>query len=60
MPDLKQLIDLNYISMSIVILLVFGVVSLGIACAFVIVILKPSGNTASSKPWASPPVKPCC
>lgn len=40
MPDLKQLIDLNYISMSIVILLVFGVVSLGIACAFVIVILK--------------------
>ena len=40
MPDLKQLIDLNYVSMSIVILLVFGVVSLGIACAFVIVILK--------------------
>jgi ABC-type lipoprotein release transport system permease subunit len=40
MPDLKQLIDLNYVSMSIVILLVFFVVSLGIACAFVIVILK--------------------
>ncbi len=40
MPDLRQLIDLNYVSMSIVILLVFGVVSLGIACAFVIVILK--------------------
>ena len=40
MPDLKQLIDLNYVSMSIVILLVFGVVSLGIACAFVILILK--------------------
>jgi ABC-type lipoprotein release transport system permease subunit len=40
MPDLKQLIDLNYVSMTIVILLVFGVVSLGIACAFVIVILK--------------------
>jgi ABC-type lipoprotein release transport system permease subunit len=40
MPDLKQLIELNYVSMSIVILLVFGVVSLGIACAFVIVILK--------------------
>jgi ABC-type lipoprotein release transport system permease subunit len=40
MPDLKQLIDLNYVSMIIVILLVFGVVSLGIACAFVIVILK--------------------
>ena len=40
MPDLKQLIDLNYVSMTIVILMVFGVVSLGIACAFVIVILK--------------------
>jgi len=40
MPDLKQLIDLNYVSMTMVILLVFGVVSLGIACAFVIVILK--------------------
>lgn len=40
MPDLKQLIDLNYVSMGIVILLVFGVVSLGIACAFVIIILK--------------------
>jgi ABC-type lipoprotein release transport system permease subunit len=40
MPDLKQLIDLNYVSMSIVIILVFAVVSLGIACAFVIVILK--------------------
>lgn len=40
MPDLKQLIDLNYISMSIVMVLVFGVVSLGIACAFSIFILK--------------------
>ena len=40
MPDLLQLIDLNYISMGVVMFLVFGVVSLGIACAFVIFILK--------------------
>jgi ABC-type lipoprotein release transport system permease subunit len=40
MPDLRQLIDLNYVSMSIVMILVFGVVSLGIACAFVIFIMK--------------------
>lgn len=40
MPDLVQLIDLNYFSMSIVMLLVFGVVSVGIACAFVIFIFK--------------------
>jgi ABC-type lipoprotein release transport system permease subunit len=40
MPDLKQLIDLNYICMSIVTILVFGVVSLGIGCAFTIFILK--------------------
>lgn len=40
MPDLKQLIDLNFVSMMIVMLLVFGVVSLGISCAFVIFILK--------------------
>jgi ABC-type lipoprotein release transport system permease subunit len=40
MPDLRQLIDLNFVSMSIVMLLVFGVVSLGISCAFVIFILK--------------------
>jgi ABC-type lipoprotein release transport system permease subunit len=40
MPDLLQLIDLNYVSMSIVMFLVFGVVSIGIACAFVIFILK--------------------
>lgn len=40
MPDLRQLIDLNYISMSLVMALVFGVVSLGIACGFVIFILK--------------------
>lgn len=40
MPDLLQLIDLNFVSMSIVMVLVFGVVSLGIACAFVIFIFK--------------------
>jgi ABC-type lipoprotein release transport system permease subunit len=40
MPDLRQLIDLEYLSMGIVTILVFGVVSLGIACAFVIFILK--------------------
>ena len=40
MPDLRQLIDLNYISMGFVMALVFIVVSVGIACAFVILILK--------------------
>ena len=40
MPDLLQLIDLNYMSMNIVMLIVFGVVSIGIACAFAIFILK--------------------
>ena len=40
MPDLRQLIDLEAISMAIVILLVFGVVAIGIACSFVIFILR--------------------
>jgi ABC-type lipoprotein release transport system permease subunit len=40
MPDLKQLIDLEYISMALVIVLVFLVVSIGIACSFVIFIIK--------------------
>ena len=40
MPDLKQLIDLNFVSMGIVMVLVFGIVSLGISCAFIIFILK--------------------
>lgn len=40
MPDLVQLIELNYVSMGIVVALVFGVVSLGIACGFVIFIFK--------------------
>jgi ABC-type lipoprotein release transport system permease subunit len=40
MPDLSQLIDLEAVSMAIVILLVFGVVALGIACSFVIFIIR--------------------
>jgi ABC-type lipoprotein release transport system permease subunit len=40
MPDLHQLIELNFVSMGTVMVLVFGVVSLGISCAFVIFILK--------------------
>jgi ABC-type lipoprotein release transport system permease subunit len=40
MPDLKQLIDLNRISMGLVMVLVLGVVSFGIACAFTIVIIN--------------------
>ncbi len=40
MPDLRQLIDLNYVSMSIVTFIVFGLVALGVSSAFVIFILK--------------------
>jgi ABC-type lipoprotein release transport system permease subunit len=40
MPDLRQLIDLNYASMSIVMFIVFGLVALGVSSAFVIFILK--------------------
>ncbi len=40
MPDLSELIELNYYSMLIVIILVFGVVSIGVGCIFVIFILK--------------------
>jgi len=40
MPDLRQLIDLNSLCMVLVEILVFFIVSLGIACAFVIFILK--------------------
>lgn len=39
-PDLKQLIDLEYISMGIVIFLVFSVVAIGIACSFIIFIIR--------------------
>jgi ABC-type lipoprotein release transport system permease subunit len=40
MPDLRQLIDLEAISMVVVIMLVFGVVAIGIACSFVIFIIR--------------------
>jgi ABC-type lipoprotein release transport system permease subunit len=40
MPDLKQLIDLNLICMGILMVLVFGIVSVGISCAFLIFTLK--------------------
>jgi ABC-type lipoprotein release transport system permease subunit len=40
MPDLEQLISLNYFSMSIVIIIVFIIVSMGITSAFSIFILK--------------------
>ncbi len=56
MPDLVQLIDLNYVSMSIVMILVFGVVALGISCAFIIFILRNLREYAIMKamgvsPW---------
>lgn len=40
MPDLRQLIELNYISMNLVTILVFSVVAIGVACAFVMFVLK--------------------
>jgi ABC-type lipoprotein release transport system permease subunit len=40
MPDLRQLIDLEAISMAIVMVLVFAVVAIGIACSFVIFIIR--------------------
>ena len=40
MPDLKQLIDLDYFCMAIVVFLVFAVVSVGISCTFLIFTLK--------------------
>lgn len=40
MPDLKQLIDLDYFCMAIVVLLVFAIVSVGISCTFLIFTLK--------------------
>lgn len=40
MPDLKQLIDLDYFCMAIVVFIVFAVVAVGIACTFLIFTLK--------------------
>ena len=55
MPDLSQLVDLNYISMGFVTVLVFGVVSLGIGCAFVIFILKNLREYGIMKAMGSTP-----
>ena len=40
MPDLNQLIDLDGLCMALVIVLVFAIVSVGIACAFLLFALK--------------------
>jgi ABC-type lipoprotein release transport system permease subunit len=40
MPDLERLVELNYLSMGIVMVLVFGLVALGIPCAFAIFLIK--------------------
>lgn len=40
MPDLKELIDLNYVSMSLVMVIVFAVVAIGISSSFSIFILR--------------------
>lgn len=40
MPDLKQLIDLNFVCMALVFILVFAIVSVGISCAFLIFTLR--------------------
>ncbi len=40
MPDLKQLIDLNFVCMALVMILVFAIVSVGISCAFLIFTLR--------------------
>jgi ABC-type lipoprotein release transport system permease subunit len=40
MPDLRELIDLNRVSMTLVTVLVFSVVAIGVACAFVVFVLK--------------------
>jgi ABC-type lipoprotein release transport system permease subunit len=60
MPDLKQLIDLNYLSMGIVMVLVFGVVSLGISCAFVIFILKSIREHGIMKAMGVLPAESTC
>ena len=40
MPDLKQLIDLNFVCMALVMILVFVIVSIGISCGFLIFALR--------------------
>lgn len=60
MPDLLQLIDLNYVSMGIVMVLVFGIVSIGIACAFVIFIFKNLREYGIMKAMGVPPLEIAC
>ncbi|TAN60934.1 ABC transporter permease [bacterium] len=57
MPDLRQLIELNYVSMSMVIVLVFGVVAVGIAAAFSIFIFKHLREYAVMKAMGVMPVE---
>ncbi|BBO89798.1 ABC transporter permease [Desulfosarcina ovata] len=40
MPDLRQLIDLEAVSMALVIFIVFAVVAIGVACSFVVFIIR--------------------
>ncbi len=40
MPDLKQLINLNFVCMALIMILVFAIVSVGISCAFLIFTLR--------------------
>lgn len=57
MPDLSQLIELNYLSMNIVMVLVFGVVAIGIASAFVVFIVKALREYAIMKVMGVTPVE---
>jgi len=57
MPDLRQLIDLNYLSMTLVTVIVFFLVALGISCAFVIFILKHVREYAIVKAMGVTPVE---
>ena len=40
MPDLEQLVELNALCMGLVNIIVLGIVSMGVSCAFVIFIMK--------------------
>ncbi len=59
MPDLRQLIDLNHVSMSIVIFIVFGLVALGVSSAFVIFILKNLREYGIVKAMGVTPLEMC-
>jgi ABC-type lipoprotein release transport system permease subunit len=60
MPDLKQLIDLNFVSMAIVMALVFAIVSLSISCTFVIFILKNIREHGIMKAMGVTPLESAC